>query len=149
VDVCSLVKRHTYCSIALESLVSELLSLYSEKLRASRRGASVLLKVVSIESEKHAEIIDLLAKELDLYVEYEDCRSLVGEPWRAVEDLLATLKSGVEIEPKEFLKRLAWVERAVGEETYHRVLLPLITGRDVVEQCVSPLTVLDGICEYL
>jgi hypothetical protein len=140
-DLCELVRKHIYCSIVLEKLVSELLSLYSEKIKKSLKDKSILLKVVSIESMKHAKILDLLAKELGLYVEYGGCRDFVGEPWVIVENLLNELRSGREIDLKKFIEKQTWIEHAVGEETYHKLLLPLISSREVEEKCLNIHTV--------
>lgn len=135
-DPCELVKRHLYCSIALERLVAEALSLFSEKLRGFDSYSQLILAAIAIESERHAEILEMLAKELNLYNEYSNCREFVGEPWRAVETMSEELKSGREASYAELLERQKWVEEAVGEETYHKILLPLVSGT-AREQCIE------------
>jgi hypothetical protein len=86
------------------------------------------------ESEKQAQILEMVAKSLNLYKEYGDCREFVDEPWRAVEAMVEELRSGREVSYAELLEKQRWVEEAVGEETYHRILLPLVSG----ELCIEP-----------
>lgn len=132
-DICTLIKKHLYCSVKLEEMVSELLSLYSDMIRGVDRFRGLVFKALSFESSNHAKTIEYIARELDLYQEFSDCRDFVGEPWRAVESLLRDVRSGRRIPLDEFLERQEWIEKAVGEEAYQRILLPLLTGRAILE----------------
>jgi rubrerythrin len=135
-DVCELVRKHLYCSASLERLVAKALKLCGVKLRSVDRYAQLVLTLIAIESERHAEIFEVLAKELNLSKEYSDCREFVGEPWRAVETMIEELKSGREVDYSKLLEKQRWLEEAVGEETYHKILLPLLPGL-ANEQCVE------------
>jgi len=127
-DLCELVRKHLYCSSALERLVAEALKLFSERLRGVDTYSQLVLATVGIESERHAQILEMVAKSLNLYKEYGDCREFVGEPWRAVEAMVEELRSGREVNYAELLEKQRWLEEALGEETYHRILLPLVSG---------------------
>lgn len=129
-NICSLIRRNLYCAREMELMASMLLKHYAEGLNSSAPGmreAKVVLLFLAIESEKHAEIIDLLVKSFDLRVEVDACEHVIGEPWRVLQNLFVQISSGVSIDLNDFVEKQMWVERAVGEETYHRLLMPLIS----------------------
>ncbi|MCC6016598.1 MAG: hypothetical protein LM582_06110 [Desulfurococcaceae archaeon] len=57
-------------------------------------------------------ILETVAKSLNLYKEYGDCREFVGEPWRAVEAVMGELRSGREFNYAELLEKQKWLEEA-------------------------------------
>lgn len=127
-DPCRLVRINLYCSSLFEQLASRALRLYAEKLGNSpeERLTRTVLLFIAIESEKHAEQLGLLSRFYGKGEELADCEQLVGEPWRAVQNLLESFSRGEFISLSEFLKRQMWLERAVGEETYHAALMSLL-----------------------
>lgn len=128
-DLCSAVRRNLHCSYRLELLVAKLLLIYAETLRSSSPKelmARAILTAIAIESNRHAELIDSIAKLYNLYEEAVDCPQIVGMPWTVIQKLFEEISSGRHIDLKDFIERQAWIERTVGEETYHRLLIPLL-----------------------
>ena len=128
-DLCHAVSRNLYCSYRLELLVAKLLSVYAESLRGpspKEREARAILMAVAIESNRHAELIDLIARLYSLYEEVDDCSQVVGMPWSVTQKLFEEVSSGRYTDLKDFIERQMWIEKAVGEETYHRLLMPLL-----------------------
>lgn len=84
-----------------------------------------LLYTIALDSKKHAEFLELIGNAFDMFEETE-CQQLVGEPWRVLYNTLESLRRGIYMDLKTFIENQVWVERAVGEETYQLMLLPLI-----------------------
>lgn len=138
-DVCSLIRKNLYCCYRLELLVSDLLSLYAEKLDDSEpqmRKAKIILKAVAIESTKHAAFIELLTRFFRIHEESIECREVVGEPWIVIQKLLNDIVNGMHIDLKEFVDKQRWIEETVGEESYHKLLIPLLSEA-IKEGCVD------------
>ncbi len=127
-DICSIIRRNLYCSYMLEQMAANLITLYMDKLHTSNTKLTTIktiLNVLAIESKNHALYIEFVAKQNNLFEE-TDCSQLVGMPWTIIQKLLEELSSGRGIDLKEFIERQMWLEKAIGEETYHRIILPLI-----------------------
>lgn len=127
-DVCTTIRRNLYCSYMLEQMVANLFTAYIDSIDGSNNGlgvAKIVLSVLAIESKNHATYIDLMARHYNLFDEAE-CTQLIGRPWTLMQELLSELSEGRKMNLKEFIEKQAWIERAVGEETYHKLLLPLI-----------------------
>ncbi|MCX8199708.1 MAG: hypothetical protein N3E36_06805 [Sulfolobales archaeon] len=84
-----------------------------------------IFSIIAAESRNHAKFLELVAEQNNLFEE-TDCSQTVGIPWAAVQKLREELSSGRVIGLKEFIERQMWLEKAVGEETYHKIVLPLI-----------------------
>lgn len=119
------VGRILYCSIALEKLAAEV---YRElAARLSTRNPALLLEVLSTESEAHAKILEKLAEAIEVELRPAQCRELVGYAYENLEEIKALLKSGdtVSATLELLLSKLSLVEIS-SEETYHKILLPLL-----------------------
>lgn len=125
-NVCSLVRKTFYCSYRLEKLVAELLNKYSEKIKNFNKEINIILKIIAIESLKHAEFINFLSEYYNLYEEIDNCSQVVGEPWIVVQELLELIDRVENIDLKMFLEKQSWLEKTVGEESYHKLLMPLL-----------------------
>lgn len=139
-DLCHVVKRKLYCSYKLELLVAKLLSAYAEKLDGSsprERDARAILMAIAIESNKHAELIDMIARLYNLYEEVDDCSQVVGMPWHVLQELFEDVSSGRHIDLKKFIEKQMWLEKAVGEETYHKLMLPLLSLKEDLHSCAD------------
>ncbi|MEZ0394086.1 MAG: hypothetical protein ABWK00_03470 [Desulfurococcaceae archaeon] len=110
------------CARQLELAIAEALERCADAV--SDGAAKIVLRRIAIESRKHAEYLEMIGRALGLSGEV-DCRRVLGEVWRVVEELLG-LSRGAQISLGEFLRRQEWVEGAVGEETYNKVLIPLL-----------------------
>ncbi|MEL9940861.1 MAG: hypothetical protein QW348_08420 [Ignisphaera sp.] len=141
-DPCQIVKRKLYCSYRLEHLVAKLLLTYAEKLKDSpkEREARAILAAIAIESSKHAELIDMIARLYNLYEEVDDCSQVIGMPWLVLQEFFEEVSSGRHIDLKKFIEKQIWLENAVGEETYHKLLLPLLSLKEELRNCADPST---------
>ncbi|MEM1612724.1 MAG: hypothetical protein QXH02_05140 [Desulfurococcaceae archaeon] len=127
-DPCTLIRRNMYCSYKIEVLVYEMLSTYSTLISKDsplHAYLKVLLYTIALDSKKHAELLELVGKAFNLFEEVE-CSQLVGEPWKVLQSTLEHLRRGVFMDLKTFVENQLWIEKAVGEETYQLLLLPLI-----------------------
>lgn len=110
----------------LETLVSEILLKYVDSIELKDNIIETIIRIIALESRKHAEYIELIAKKLNLF-EQTDCAYVVGELWHKLKELLEQLVQGVKIDLRNFIEKQIWLEKAVGEETYQKFLLPLIS----------------------
>lgn len=124
-DLRSIIRRNLYCCCKMEKMISDVLVKYADIVKPRSMYVSIILYTMAIESRKHAELLEFLANQFDLFEE-TDCAQFVGEPWARTKQVLDRLSMGEEINFKSFIENQMWVEGAVGEETYHKVLLPLI-----------------------
>lgn len=127
----------------MELLTSKALKLYAEMPNSSiprMREIKAILSFIAIESNKHAEIIDHLVKSFNLGEEVINCEQVIGEPWRVLQTLLNQIKNGVLINLNEFLKKQMWIENTVGEETYHKILMPLLSSVTTMS-CLDEYTI--------
>lgn len=74
----------------------------------------------------HSEILRSLGTSLGLYEETEECQTLIGDVWSRVEEAYSKIKQPGKADVRGVLKELVSLEGFVGEETYHRLLLPLL-----------------------
>ncbi|MEM0030779.1 MAG: hypothetical protein QXV48_00415 [Desulfurococcaceae archaeon] len=82
-NICKLIYRNLYCSRELEALTSMVLKLYSEKLSGfltMMNEVKTILSLLSIESSKHAEMIDLILRFFEFNERVNNCDQIVGEP---------------------------------------------------------------------
>lgn len=128
-----------YCIAQFEMLTA---SLYERAARAvSDKSASIslILHLISMESRTHSHIMGELARRLGLRETSYNCKDIIGEPWRRIETLVSNLDFGEGASLSQLLKELEFVEGFVGEETYTKVVLPLLKdmlsdrGVDLVE----------------
>lgn len=125
VNVHNIIRKDMYCCYMMEKMVAEALSRYADMIKRRCIHVSAILYAIAQESKKHAEILEYLAQLFDLFEE-TNCEQLVGEPWTRIKELLNRLSIGEEIDLKSFIETQRWIEVAVGEETYHKILLPLL-----------------------
>ncbi|MEM4487807.1 MAG: hypothetical protein QXK88_03265 [Desulfurococcaceae archaeon] len=129
-DLCHEIKMNFYCAHQLEISISKLLNLYGNKVDDVLLRLS--LKEIGIESEKHAQYLELIGLSLGLF-EKANCEEHLGSLWKDLEEMHLNLSKGVNMSPESFIDRQRWIEGAIGEETYQRLLLPLIEAN--IEQC--------------
>jgi len=119
-----------HCSEWLERLSAEFYGLLSEKI--SDEGVASLMRVISAQSEAHAESMVAVLKLLGLerlLGEGIDCVELTKPVGDAMLELMSIVRSVAEVDAlsyQEILERLKFLEVGVGEEAYHRVLQPLL-----------------------
>ncbi|MEM2077860.1 MAG: hypothetical protein QXH45_01145 [Thermosphaera sp.] len=113
-----------YCIAQFEMFTAS----FYEKLsqRVSDESVSLILQLISMDSRTHSQIFVELARRLGFLEPPGNCREIVGEPWRRVESLTSRLDVAIEISLPEYLKDLELVENFVGEETFTRIILPLL-----------------------
>jgi hypothetical protein len=116
-----------YCSIELERRIASLYQELASVVEGKDKFASILLKQMGLESSVHSEILRSLSMALGAYEETGDCTAVIGEAWRRVEEAYSKIKQGKVAEAKSVLKDLVLLEGFVGEETYHKLLLPLLS----------------------
>jgi hypothetical protein len=116
-----------YCSIELERRVASLYRELASVVEGKDKFASILLKQIGLESGVHSEILRSLSMALGAYEETGDCPAVIGEAWRRVEEAYSKIKQGKGAEAESVLKDLVILEGFVGEETYHKLLLPLLS----------------------
>ena len=89
----------------------------------------MLLEIIAFESEKHALILREIANLLNLAFQSIDCREFLGALYIDLERVEYELHKkeslGLE-ELAKLLESLIIIENFTGEETYHKLLLPLI-----------------------
>jgi len=128
-----------HCSEWLERLSAEFYDLLSRKV--SDESAASLMRVISTQSEAHADTMVAAFRLLDLQdflVERVDCVELTKPVGKATLDLMDTLRGATEVNAssyKEILDKLEFLEIGIGEETYHKILQPLL--RALVETVVK------------
>ncbi len=119
------------CSVWLEEKTARLYSLLSEKIED--KYVSGLMKVVSKQSETHALmlktiLVSIVPKGRDK-VSTENCVGITGEAGKATVELIDWIM-GLDIIDREkytaIVERLAFIENSIGEETYQKMLIPLV-----------------------
>ena len=116
-----------YCSIELERRVASLYLELASVVEGKDKFASIFLKQIGLESSFHSEILRSLSMALGAYEETGDCPAVIGEAWRRVEEAYSKIKQGKVAEAESVLKDLVLLEGFASEETYHKLLLPLIS----------------------
>jgi hypothetical protein len=116
-----------YCSIELERRIASLYQELASVVEGKDKFASILLKQIGLESSVHSEVLRSLSMALGAYEETGDCPAVIGEAWRRVEEAYSKIKQGRVAEAKSVLKDVVLLEGFVGEETYHKLLLPLLS----------------------
>ncbi|MEM1560747.1 MAG: hypothetical protein QXH10_10065 [Ignisphaera sp.] len=124
-DLYSVIRRNLYCCYMMEKMVTDVFDKYADVMKHRSIYISTVLNAIALESKKHAELLGFLAKQFDLFEE-TDCAQFVGEPWVKTQRVLDRLSLGEEMDLKSFLETQIWIEGAIGEETYHKILLPLL-----------------------
>lgn len=127
-DSTVLLSKALACARKFENLVAELYGRLSQ--RVDDRWLPLVFRWLSRESSNHADFIENLRQALDLRDVETDCEEFVGEPWRVVSSAMNSLPERVDVGLKDFrdlLYRLFIVEEFVGEETYSKLLYPLLT----------------------
>lgn len=122
-----LLRELITCSIVLEKMISDLYFELYEKTRDP--DIKLLFRVIGLESKRHSEILEETAVTYGLKQERVDCRKHLGELFVVVESVLNQLREKSELTLKDLetiLGKNCILENFVGEETYHRILLPLL-----------------------
>lgn len=144
-DLCKTIKRNLYCIYRLELLAANVLSWYATKLE--NEYARIVISKIAIESKKHAEYLELIGVSLNLFEE-TNCVDLVGEVWMKLLSIQEDIAKGTKLNLREFIERQMWVEKAVGEETYNKLILPLI-GDEYSNVCGLQHRVLEVVADIL
>uniref|UniRef100_A0A7C2BKT4 Ferritin-like domain-containing protein n=1 Tax=Thermosphaera aggregans TaxID=54254 RepID=A0A7C2BKT4_9CREN len=121
-----MIGKLLYCSVELEHKVASLYRELASLVEGKDKITSLILKQIGLESDVHSEVFRSLSIMLGLYEETGDCPVMIGEAWRRVEEAHSKIKQGGVAEAKSVLKELVVLEGFVGEETYHKLLLPLL-----------------------
>ncbi|MEM1645294.1 MAG: hypothetical protein QXL96_05420 [Ignisphaera sp.] len=124
-DIVSVVSKNMYCSYMMEKIVADALAKYAESIKSRSVLVSIVLYAIALESRKHSELLEFLAKQFNLFEE-TNCEQFVGKPWSRIKYVLDRVSVGEEIDFKSFVETQLWIEGAVGEETYHKILIPLL-----------------------
>lgn len=124
-DIVSIVSKSMYCSYMMEKMVADALAKYAELIKPRSVPISIILYTIALESKRHAELLEFLAKQFNLFEE-TNCEQFVGEPWSRVKYVLDRISVGEEMDFRSFVETQIWIESCVGEETYHKILIPLL-----------------------
>ncbi|MEM0347044.1 MAG: hypothetical protein QXV93_05265 [Zestosphaera sp.] len=115
------------CAERFEGLVARFYSELSKKVEDE--FLSTVFKWVSVESLNHAELMSSILKFLNLHYVEVDCSAVVGEPWVTVMELFEKIVKTDKADSRvvsELLAGMKILEKFVGEETYGKLLYPLI-----------------------
>ncbi|QOR94874.1 hypothetical protein IMZ38_02860 [Thermosphaera chiliense] len=121
-----MIGKLIYCSVELERKVASLYQELASLAESGEQFASLLLKQIGLESMVHSEVLRSLGVSLGLYEETGECQTLIGDVWSRVEEAYSKIKQPGKADVRGVLKELVSLEGFVGEETYHRLLLPLL-----------------------
>jgi rubrerythrin len=117
------------CSIWLEEKTAELY--YKIADRVGQRNIGQILRIIARQSESHAEMLNwilenILEKRKPTKI---NCVKIVGEVGKTTVDLIKDVENRETITNNDLcnlIGDLEFVENGIGEETYSRILLPLI-----------------------
>lgn len=118
-----LVGGIVFCSARFEGLVSALYEQMAKRIKG--RAASVSLSWLSARSRSNSAFLAGVASALGADGLDEDCRSVVGLPWRLVEEVMSAVVGREFLEgdlPAQLLEKLDSWEGFIGVEAYLRVL---------------------------
>lgn len=122
-DPLELIGRVIFCSARFEGLVSKLYEQIAGKIRS--RAVSLSLGWLSARSRSNAEFLSRAASVLGVEESDEDCRSVVGLPWRLVEEVMSMVSDTEHFDgelPALLFKKLDPEEGLIGVEAYHKIL---------------------------
>uniref|UniRef100_A0A7C4FGH4 Rubrerythrin diiron-binding domain-containing protein n=1 Tax=Ignisphaera aggregans TaxID=334771 RepID=A0A7C4FGH4_9CREN len=122
-----LLKKILRCSIELEKKVAMVYIKLSNKV--SDPAIRVLFEVIALESDKHAVILERIVSLSNLMSQSISCREFLGSLYIGLEQVEEYLNTKIQLDLEELrklLESLVIVEGFVGEETYHKLLIPLI-----------------------
>jgi rubrerythrin len=127
------VAQLLYCSKWLEEAAAKLYRMLAERL--DDELVASFMKVISAQSAAHAEVMEAIVRSLNLDEVAErlepDCVELTKPVGQQTLSLIEELSRMDRVDEKEFLRlrdKMIFLEDGVGEETYHRVLLPILNG---------------------
>jgi rubrerythrin len=117
------------CSIWLEERTAELY--FKIANRAEQRNTVQILKIIAHQSKSHAEMLNWILETLtEKRRSHEiDCMKTVGEVGELTVDMIKTVEEKHTMTHEDLcklLEKLEFIENGIGEETYSRILLPLI-----------------------
>jgi rubrerythrin len=117
------------CSSVLERAVAELyFALYS---KTDDPIIALVFKKISLDSSSHASILEEVATITKLKRGDINCREFLAEQYSIVERAMSYLETKTKLSRGELrtaIEKLLLLENYVGEETYHRILIPLMAG---------------------
>ncbi|MEM2308369.1 MAG: hypothetical protein QW266_05585 [Sulfolobales archaeon] len=122
-----LVVEIVYCSARFEDLVSRLYELLAEKAEDESLLAPLIW--LSARSKSNAEFLDRAAALLGFRALEEDCRTVVGLPWRVVEEVMSEVDRAGRLSEgstASLLKKLGAEDSVISIETYHKILFNLL-----------------------
>ncbi|MEM1882626.1 MAG: hypothetical protein QXY43_05530 [Sulfolobales archaeon] len=126
-DPLKLIGEIIYCSARFENLVSRLYEQIVEK--AEDKSSVVSLIWLSTRSKSNAEFLDRVLKILGLGALKEECKTVIGLPWRVVEEIMSEVDSAECLSGESIvflLKKLNAEDSIMSIETYHKVLFNLL-----------------------
>ncbi len=137
-EECKEIGEIIRCSIWLEELTVMLYEKLSEKTQEPY--ISSLLLLIAKQSKSHAEALrslrSLLGFRYEDRTDLSDCAKLIGEPAKSTMNLIKELDK-IEIitgeNYGEIVKKLEFIEGAVGEETYTKLLIPAL--KNIILEC--------------
>lgn len=128
-DALKLVGEIILCSAEFEEIIARL---YEEMgRRVENELAAVSLGWLSNKSRLHAKFLKEAISSLGLEVLEENCRNVVGLPWRVAEEVISATNKADRLDEETLaalLSKLRAEEGFLGIETYHRVLFSLLGG---------------------
>lgn len=122
-----LLDKTLTCSSILEEAVADVYFQLRNKINDPH--IALVFETISQESRKHASILRSIAILVGLKRVDVDCREYLGELYASVEHVLSRLQIVKELskdEVRDIVEKLYVVEYFAGEETYHKLLLPLV-----------------------
>uniref|UniRef100_A0A7C5YXK3 Rubrerythrin diiron-binding domain-containing protein n=1 Tax=Ignisphaera aggregans TaxID=334771 RepID=A0A7C5YXK3_9CREN len=141
-DLLTTIALAIKCSKEFEELTAILYENLSS-LYTNNKEFSLAFKWLSIESYSHAKFMEDIYRVLNITISSYNCREFVGEPWRRVEILLDLIKKNADIDIDEVLNGLEIIEKFVGEETYSRLIYPLLDK--LIKELNISLTIVSNI----
>lgn len=115
------------CAEKFERLIAEFYSVLSKKVED--KLLSAIFKWISAESFNHAELMSSIHKTLDLQHVEVDCSAVIGESWVAAIKSMQNVMKIDKVDSRvvsELLADMKVLENFTGEETYGKLLYPLV-----------------------
>ena len=139
------------CSIWLEERTAELYFKISSRLQDPY--TSGLLRIIAHQSKSHAEMLKWIMintvgnRDRPSRI---DCLKMTGEVGKITYEIIKNIEKQERLELtdlNEIVSKLEFIEKGIGEETYSRILLPLI--KTTLEQTITPQETLETAKEMI
>jgi len=117
------------CSIWLEEETAKLYLKLSS--RVEHKNTAQLLKIIGLQSRSHAEMLNWILETIleKRKLRETDCLKITGEVGEINVSIIRAIEEKDTITRKDLcniIRKLEFIENGIGEETYSRILLPLL-----------------------